>query len=66
VLVSNGSEQSIIYHLSDDFIVKAKNNGTVLERNDKIGLIVVKYDDGSHQAINIKPRVVKNGRNAHI
>lgn len=74
VLVSNGVEQVMHYHLSDDFSVVAKDDGEVLEVDEKTGIIVIGYYDkaakkaGStekvmkaHQAINIKPKVVKNG-----
>lgn len=75
VLISNGAEQVIQYHLSDDFSVVAKYDGEVVERNEDTGMIVVKYHDkkgipnpdgagtktSSFQAINIKPRIVKNG-----
>lgn len=61
VLISNGAEQVIQYHLSNDFIVRAKMNGEVVEANDDVGLVVVKYKDGTVQAIDTKPRVVKNG-----
>lgn len=61
VLISNGAEQTVQYHLSDDFVVYAKQDGEVVEVNDTTGIIVVKYKDGTHKAINTQPRVVKNG-----
>jgi hypothetical protein len=61
VLVTNGSEQALPYHLTDDFIAKAHDSGSVIDRDDKVGLVIVKYKDGSVQAIDTKPRIVKNG-----
>ena len=61
VLISNGSEQTIQYELSNDFVVVAKEDGKVIERDDKNGLIIVEYKSGKHEAIDISPRTVKNG-----
>jgi DNA-directed RNA polymerase beta subunit len=61
VLISNGSDHNIAYHLGDDFIIKAKNDGVVVERNEELGMVMLEYKDKSYQAIDIKPRVVKNG-----
>lgn len=74
VLISNGSEQAIHYHLSDDFSVDAKYNGKVVELDEAAGIMVVQYtdpkgilhEDGGtttsiYKAIDISPRVVKNG-----
>lgn len=60
VLISNGVEQTIQYSLSKDFIVTAEDDGEVVELDDKTGLMIVKYKNGKSQAIDIKPRVVKN------
>lgn len=70
VLVSNGSEQVIHYHLSDDFSVVAKHDGEVVEIDEKKGIIIIGYYDKkaggkksitSYQAITTSPKVVKNG-----
>lgn len=61
VLISNGAEQSIQYELSNDFAVTAKENGKVIERDDKTGLVVIQYKSGKYEAIDINPRTVKNG-----
>ena len=60
VLISNGVEQTIQYSLSKDFIVIAEDDGEVVELDDKTGIMIVKYKNGKSQAIDIKPRVVKN------
>ena len=61
VLISNGCEQVVQYHLGSDFIVRAKMDGQVMEVHADTGIAIVKYKDGSIQAIDTKPRVVKNG-----
>lgn len=61
VLISNGSEQTIQYYLSSDFIVTADEDGEVVEKDDKLGIVVVKYKSGNTRAIDINSRVVKNG-----
>lgn len=59
-LVSNGFDEAIQFHLSNDFVINADEDGQVIEVNDVIGFIVVKYKSGKTQAININPEVVKN------
>jgi len=74
VLISNGAEQIIHYHLSNDFTVVAKYDGKVVEVNEDAGVMIVEYSDPKgipqpgggkktilHQAVDISPRVVKNG-----
>ncbi|MMZ42197.1 hypothetical protein D1872_37160 [compost metagenome] len=80
VLVSNGAEQVIHYHLSDDFSIVAKDDGEVIEVDERKGIVVIGYYQKKgpanagrtpdkferYQAIDIKPKVVKNGKiNAH-
>lgn len=60
VLVSNGMEQTIQYNLSKDFVIIAEDDGEVVEYNEDVGLVVVQYKNGKSQAIDIKPKVVKN------
>jgi hypothetical protein len=60
VLISNGAEQIIQYYLSKDFIVVAKNDGEVVEKDDKAGYIIIKYKDDTYEAIDINSRVTKN------
>lgn len=66
VLISNGVEGAIHYHLSDDFSIVAKGDGKVVEVNEQLGIIMVEYDavkgkPKQYKAIDINPRVVKNG-----
>ena len=61
VLISNGAEEAIRFSLSTDFVINAKEDGEVIEINEELGLIICKYKNGKHQAINIKPQIEKNG-----
>lgn len=59
-LISNGYDEAVQFHLSDDFVVNAEEDGEVIEYNEEVGFIVVKYKSGKCRAINIKPEIVKN------
>lgn len=61
VLISNGAEQAIHYHLSKDFSFTAEEDGEVVEKDEKTGLFIVKYKSGKTDAVDINPRIVKNG-----
>lgn len=60
VLISNGSECIVPYHVTNEFSIIAEDDGEVVEVNDNLGLTVVKYKNAKHKAIDTKPRVVKN------
>lgn len=59
-LVSNGFDEALQFHLSDDFVVNAEEDGKIIEINEEVGFMVVQYKSGKNKAINIKPEVVKN------
>ena len=65
VLISNGSEKVLPYHLSNDFCFVAKDDGKVISKNDKTGVIIVEYKNRigkeKRQVINANPKIVKNG-----
>lgn len=61
VLISNGSDELCKYYLSSDFIVNAKMDGKVVEKDDRAKIMIIEYKDGSHQAIDLSKRIVKNG-----
>jgi hypothetical protein len=62
-LISNGFDEAVQFHLSSDFVVNAAEDGKVVEINEEVGFIVVEYESGNSQAINIKPEIVKNSNN---
>lgn len=59
-LISNGYDEAVQFHLSDDFVINAEEDGEVIEVNEDLGFIVVKYKSGKTKAINTKPEIVKN------
>lgn len=59
-LVSNGFDESVQFYLSDDFVINAEEDGEVIEVNNDIGFVVVKYKSGKVKAINTKSEIVKN------
>jgi DNA-directed RNA polymerase beta subunit len=59
-LVSNGFDEAIQFHLSDDFVVNAEEDGQVVKVDEATGFIIVRYDSGRNHAFNIKPEIVKN------
>lgn len=59
-LVSNGFDEALQFHLSDDFVINAEEDGQVIDVNDKLGFIMVKYKSGKTKAINTKVDIVKN------
>lgn len=61
VLISNGFEETCRFNLSTDFVVNAKEDGKVVEYDEKHQLMVVEYKSGAHQAVNLAPTIVKNG-----
>lgn len=60
-LVTNGAEQAVQYHLSKDWIFTAKEDGKVVELDEKTGLMIVQYKSGKADAISIDSRIAKNG-----
>lgn len=58
-LVATGMECYLPAYASDKFIKKAKRNGTVLYSDSKI--IIVKYDDGTVEKIDIRPDDLTTG-----
>lgn len=68
VLVSNGAEKVLPYHLTSDFTIVAKHDGVVEKIDEKNKLMVLKYtykENGKvvtqHQVVNFAPQVSKNG-----
>lgn len=59
-LISNGYDEAIQFHLSDDFVINAEEDGQVIDVNKETGFIVVRYKSGKTKAINTNPEIVKN------
>ena len=61
VLISNGAEESCRFQLSSDFVINADQDGTIIDYNPKLKIMIAEYKDGTHRAINLAPNIVKNG-----
>lgn len=66
VLITNGAEKVLPYHISSDFTIVAKYNGRIKEINDKDNYMVLEYDnvpngEDKYQMVDLSPVVVKNG-----
>lgn len=61
VLMSNGSDESCAHYLSSDYVVEAEQDGVVIEYDEKSEIMIVEYKDGTHRAINLGKKIVKNG-----
>lgn len=59
-LVSNGFDEAVQFHLSNDFVINAEEDGEVVDSNEELGFIIVKYKSGKTKAISTKVDVVKN------
>lgn len=59
VMIGNGVEKIIPYRLSSDFNVVAKEDGFV--KDIKEGYVIVQYESGEYQSIDITKKVLKNG-----
>ena len=59
-IISNGYDEAVQFHLSDDFVINAEEDGQVVEYNEDVGFVVVKYKSGKYKAIPLKPEIVKN------
>ena len=60
VLVSNGAERVMPYHCTKDWVFVAQDDGIVKEYDEKLGLLIVEYENGEHDAVDIN-RIAKNG-----
>lgn len=66
VLISNGAEKALPYHIGNDFSVVAKHDGVIKDIDENTGIMVVEYDkpdkgEDKYQLINLNNVVVKNG-----
>ena len=59
-LIGTGANKIMAYMISDDFCFKAKKSGIVESINEKEQLVILRYDDGTKDAIDIKEVLVKN------
>ena len=60
-LIVNGYESAISHTLGSDFVFRAKNDGKVIEFNEKANLMIIEYKDGSKDTIDLNFKPAKNG-----
>lgn len=60
-LITNGFDSTIQYRTSNDFSYVAKQDGEVIDRNDEVNIMIIKYKDGTTQAIDLDKKIVQNG-----
>ena len=60
-LISNGSDESVMYNLSSDFVVVAEEDGKIIDYDKKSQIMMIEYKSGKHKAVNLAPTIVKNG-----
>ena len=58
LLVTSGADEALAYMTSDRFAFKSKQNGVVEEVNEYY--ILIKYDDGTKEFIDLKNKIEKN------
>jgi hypothetical protein len=58
LLITNGFDQVVPYMTSDKFAFKAKKDGVIAKVTDE--MIIVKYNDGTCDYVNLKETVEKN------
>ena len=58
LLVTNGSDEAMVYLSTNKFAYKAKGKGKVVEVTDEY--IIVDYDDGTHDYVNLKETIEHN------
>lgn len=59
-LVYTGFEKALPHLIGDTFVFKAKKDGKVLKIDEKSRLMVLGYDDGTKDVINLEPEIGKN------
>ena len=47
--------------LDRDFVVKAKKDGYIKEYDEETQILILEYKDGTHDAIDLSPKISFNG-----
>lgn len=61
LLVTTGADEALPYLVSNTFSFKSKDKGKVVEKTNEY--MVVEYNDGTHDYINLKGSIEKNSSN---
>lgn len=60
VLISNGFEETVRFHVTSDFAVNADEDGVVEKVDEDTKIMIVRYKSGKCRAVNLGGTVVKN------
>lgn len=60
VLISNGFEETVRFHVTSDFAVNADEDGVVEKIDPSTNIMIVKYKSGKCRAVNLGGTIVKN------
>lgn len=58
VLIGNGMEKVLPYHISSEFSIVSEDDGIIVDRNEEA--VVIKYKNGKYRTVDISPRIRKN------
>lgn len=58
VLVGNGMEKVLPYHLSSEFTIVAEDDGKIVDKNDDF--VVIQYKNGKYRTIDTSMKIRKN------
>lgn len=61
MLISTGMDSTIHYRTGDDYSVVAKQDGTIIDLDEKKMLMTIEYKDGTKRCIDLGPKMAKNG-----
>ena len=61
VLISNGLEEVVRFQLTSNFVLNAEEPGEIVDYDEKSNIMIAKYKSGKCQAIDLSPKIVKNG-----
>lgn len=58
VLIGNGVEKVLPYHISSEFTVVAEDDGKIVDKNDNY--VVIQYNNGKYRSIDTSMKIRKN------
>ena len=54
-------EERTRFQVTSNFAVNAEEDGTIIDYDEKTGIMIAKYKSGKCRAIDLSPNIVKNG-----
>lgn len=62
LLIGNGSEKALSHVIGSDFVTEAKDDGFVKEFDEKSKMMIIEYNNGDNEVIDLSPAIAKNGQ----